>query len=210
MPVGKGLGFLVADEQREIPVFADDARALLDTLRRLIMDRLRKLDDGPGRKQFQHAFAKILVRAPDVAEIAAAMDEDRPARHRPLKLPGREIIEPRDIGRPLAVAGGEIGHLAQPDRRIAAIADVREVEDGQWLPGRNVVLEAVVDGGLEPCDQRQPGLRFHRLFLHSIATEACPQAGRSFARTLPRMRCTSVSGPCGRPVSSHKRKVAAQ
>ncbi len=84
--------FLVADQQHEILVTSDDPCALIRALLRLVVDGLGKLDDLTFGKPLEHALAEILMRPPKIAEIAAAMDEDRSRRHDALKLLGREII----------------------------------------------------------------------------------------------------------------------
>ena len=127
------LRFLIAHEQHEILVTPDDARALFRALRRFVVDRLRELHDLAVGKPLDHALAEILMRDPEIAEIAAAMDEDRPRRHDAFKVLGREIVHARNIGRPLAVPIPEIGHLAQPDGGVAAVADVGKVEDRHRL-----------------------------------------------------------------------------
>ena len=134
----------------------DSACAFRDTLGRRVVDRLRKLDDLAVRKTLEDPLAEILVCDPDIAEIAAAMDEDRSTGHRLLQLFRRKIIDARDIGWPFAAeAILQIGHLTQPDRGIAAVADVRKIEDRHRLFDRQIVLEAVMNPVLQFLDQDQ-------------------------------------------------------
>src|SRR5688572_12518461 len=93
------------------------------------------------------------MHAPKIAEIAAAVDEDRPCRHDAFKLLGREVMSSRNIGRPLAMPIPQIGHLAQPDGRIPAVSDVRKVEDRYWLVGADIVAEASMNHVLQLGDK---------------------------------------------------------
>ena len=211
------LRFLVADQQHEILVTSDDPRALFHAFLRLVVDRLRKLDDLTVGKPLEHALAELLVRSPDIAEIAAAMDEDRPRRHDAFKLLGREIVHSRNIGRPLAVAILEIGHLAQPDGRIAAVADVRKVEDRHRLVVGDIVLQAVMNHVLQFGDQRPDLIPKAFLVLHLAGKAgACGgcraifKLGRTFDRILPRIFWISVSGPAGRFINIQSRKLDPQ
>lgn len=93
------------------------------------MDRLGELDDLPIRETLHDGFAEILVGNPDVAEIAAAVNENRTGRHALFQLICRKVRRSRNIVRAFAEAILQIGHFTQPDCGVAAIADVGKIED---------------------------------------------------------------------------------
>ena len=118
----------IARDQREV-VMAPGQGA--ETLARLIAaepDALRKLDDTGAGEVAQHPRPHLLLRLVDIAQVAATLDQDRAA----LAEPSREPSAP--VGGRLAFVSDlhpkpiERRERAQPDRRVANVAHVREVD----------------------------------------------------------------------------------
>ena len=174
--LGEHSRLFIAHEQGEIAVAIDDARGFIRPFLRLVMNRLGKLNHGPAGPALKNAFTKILMRDPDVAEVAAAVNEDRPARRACIELGVREVVHGRDVSRTAYLATHQVGPFAQPDRRVAHVADIREVDDRERF-ARDEFIQTCMNPGLEIGNQLE---RCHEHFI------LCESLRRAIRRAVHR------------------------
>lgn len=106
------------------------------------LDALRELHDPAVREVCEHALAEVLEERPPIAEIAAAVQQDRPVGMQLGQIGG---AVPPD-GRLIAHASAEaiqVRALAEVDEGIAGVVVQREVDEGHRAPGYE---EPIQDG----------------------------------------------------------------
>ncbi len=164
---------------------ADDAVGLGRSALGPEPDRLGQLDDLVAGEVLHYAFPVFLVPEPQVAEVAAAVDQDRTVADR---FPAGFVVEigDRRIIGGQAVPLAQIGHLAKPDRRIADVGMIGKVDEGQPIRRQHGIEHAGKMVG-EFADKQVGAFHGHiGLFL------SCLERERRRPRHVPEMASNAI------------------
>ena len=128
----------VAHVKMKVGMPIDQRREPRDAFRRPEVDRLWQLHDAAVPHLRQHVFAEQLMMRPDIAQIAAAVQEQHALRACCTKRRHVEPVPGRDVIRFAPGRGAQHLRLAEPDRAVADVRVIGKVDQRIPVAGADV------------------------------------------------------------------------